>query len=112
MGRRSYQTTRGISASIASSIPFAATGGLAVRQCLFHALDITPEYSSYGTKIADALAPVSFTASRTVANTGFPKCVSPAFFGFVPPTTLVPALNYQLDGLVPCRVQIYLYRNR
>ena len=45
----------------------------------------------YGTKIPDAVAPVSLTASRTLANTGFPKCVEPAFFGFVPPTTFVPA---------------------
>ena len=44
----------------------------------------------YGTKMADAVAPVSFTASLTLANTGFPKCVSPAFLGFVPPTTFVP----------------------
>lgn len=40
--------------------------------------------------MADAVAPVSRTASRTLANTGFPKCVSPAFLGFVPPTTFVP----------------------
>lgn len=46
--------------------------------------------ASHGTKIADAVAPVSLIASATLANTGFPKCVSPAFFGFVPPTTLVP----------------------
>lgn len=44
----------------------------------------------YGTKIADAVAPVSFTASLTFANTGFPRCVSPAFLGLVPPTTFVP----------------------
>lgn len=44
-----------------------------------------------GTKIAEAVAPVSLTASLTLAKTGFPRCVSPAFFGFVPPTTLVPA---------------------
>ena len=66
------QTTRGISASIASSMPFAATGG--------------------GTKIAEAVAPVCWTASRTFAKTGFPRCVSPAFLGFVPPTTLVPGM--------------------
>lgn len=40
--------------------------------------------------MAEAVAPVSFTASATVAKTGLSKCVSPAFFGFVPPTTLVP----------------------
>lgn len=63
-------TTSPISALIASSIPAAASGG--------------------GTKIALALAPVSFTASATVANTGLPRCSVPAFFGFVPPTTFVP----------------------
>ena len=40
--------------------------------------------------MADAFAPVAFTASATVAKTGLPRCVSPAFFGFVPPTTFVP----------------------
>ena len=40
--------------------------------------------------MAEAVAPVSRTASLTFAKTGFPKCVSPAFFGLVPPTTLVP----------------------
>jgi hypothetical protein len=49
----------------------------------------------YGTKIADAVAPASFTASATFANTGRPRCVDPAFFGFVPPTTWVPILRYQ-----------------
>ena len=82
-----YQTTSGISASIASSIPFAATGGLLpVNSC-----NIVPHtFISYGTNIAEAVAPVSRTASRTVAKTGFPRCVSPAFLGFVPPTTFVP----------------------
>jgi hypothetical protein len=61
------QTTRGISAAIASSIPAAATGG--------------------GTKIAEAVAPACFTASATLAKTGNPRCVCPAFLGFVPPTT-------------------------
>jgi hypothetical protein len=42
--------------------------------------------------MAEAVAPVSFTASLTEAKTGFPKCVDPAFLGFVPPTTLVPEL--------------------
>lgn len=46
--------------------------------------------------MADAVAPVSLTASLTFAKTGFPRCVSPAFLGFVPPTTLVPS-TYQWD---------------
>ena len=81
------QTTSGISASIASSILAAASGGLLVVSfdVNFLGLDVP-----YGTKIADAVAPVSFTASLTLAKTGFPRCVSPAFFGFVPPTTFVP----------------------
>ena len=45
--------------------------------------------------MAEAVAPVSLTASATVANTGCPKCVSPAFLGFVPPTTFVPDENQQ-----------------
>jgi hypothetical protein len=40
--------------------------------------------------MADAVAPASLTASATVAKTGKPKCVDPAFLGFVPPTTVVP----------------------
>ncbi len=47
----------------------------------------------YGTKIAEAVAPVSLTASDTVAKTGLPKCSCPAFLGFVPPTTLVPIIE-------------------
>lgn len=82
-----YQTTSGISASIASSIPFAANGGLPQHSAI--AKEDTAGLS-YGTKMADAVAPVSFTASLTLANTGFPRCVSPAFLGFVPPTTFVP----------------------
>lgn len=42
--------------------------------------------------MAEAVAPVSFTASLTVANTGRSKCVDPAFLGFVPPTTWVPCM--------------------
>ena len=76
---------------MASSIPAAASGGLDVvstrcfpsRRCLFQ---------TYGTKMAEAVAPVSFTASLTVANTGRSKCVDPAFLGFVPPTTWVPCM--------------------
>jgi hypothetical protein len=45
---------------------------------------------AYGTKMADAVAPASFIACSTVANTGSPRCVCPAFLGFVPPTTFVP----------------------
>lgn len=40
--------------------------------------------------MAEAVAPVSLTASLTEAKTGLPKWVSPAFFGLVPPTTFVP----------------------
>ena len=52
--------------------------------------------STDGTKIAEALAPVSLIASATLAKTGLPRCVSPAFFGFVPPTTFVPTSNQHL----------------
>jgi len=52
-------------------------------------LDMSLE-AAYGTKIAEAVAPASFTASATVAKTGRPRCVCPAFLGFVPPTTFVP----------------------
>jgi hypothetical protein len=45
---------------------------------------------TYGTKMAEASAPVSFIASATLLKTGLSRCVSPAFLGFVPPTTLVP----------------------
>lgn len=89
--RETNQTASGISASIASSIPLAATGGL---YNIVNSL-LPPVYPNrieiaYGTKMAEAVAPVSLTASETLAKTGFPRCVSPAFFGFVPPTTLVP----------------------
>src|SRR6185503_6913216 len=43
-----------------------------------------------GTKITDALAPVSFTASCTVLKTGQPSCVVPPLPGVTPPTTFVP----------------------
>lgn len=84
------QTTRPISASMASSMPLAARGGLFDDE---NPLMNKYEYYSifaYGTKMAEASAPVSLTASLTLANTGFPRCVSPAFLGLVPPTTLVP----------------------
>ena len=54
---------------------------------------------SHGTNIAEAVAPVSLIASLTLAKTGFPRCVSPAFFGFVPPTTLVPALRQSNESI-------------
>ena len=86
---KTYQTARGISAAIASSIPLAAKGGLmTVSKLIF-----SPNYSwinSYGTKRAVAVAPVSFTASLTFAKTGRSRWVVPAFLGLVPPTTLVP----------------------
>ena len=84
------QTTRPISASMASSIPAAASGGL-IRG-LYLARDFINDYgrAPYGTKMAEAVAPVSLTASLTFAKTGFSRCVSPAFLGLVPPTTLVP----------------------
>lgn len=47
---------------------------------------------AYGTKMADAVAPVCLAASLTLAKTGRSKCVEPAFFGLVPPTTLVPGI--------------------
>jgi hypothetical protein len=51
---------------------------------------VPEQCQTYGTKIAVAVAPVCFTASETLAKTGRPRCCWPAFFGFVPPTTLVP----------------------
>lgn len=56
-----------------------------------HGVQIESKRVPHGTKIADAVAPVSLIASLTLAKTGFPRWVSPAFFGLVPPTTLVPA---------------------
>jgi hypothetical protein len=64
------QTTRGMPASAASMIASAADAG--------------------GTKITDAFAPVAFTASWQVSNTGQPSCVVPPFPGVMPPTTVVP----------------------
>ena len=57
-------------ASAASTIASAANGG--------------------GTKIIEALAPVSPTASATVSNTGMPSCVVPPLPGVTPATTCVP----------------------
>ena len=92
--RETRQTTSGSSASIASSMPFAATGGLSPASASLPAYPAIQ--ATYGTNMAEAVAPVSLTASFTVAKTGFPRCVSPAFLGFVPPTTLVPC-SCQLD---------------
>jgi hypothetical protein len=50
---------------------------------------------AYGTKMAEAVAPVCLTPSSTVAKTGLPRCSVPAFLGFVPPTTFVPASRRQ-----------------
>ena len=92
---RTHQTTNPISASMASSIPLAASGGLLNDQqtCSAHGFKAGLVVTAYGTNIAEAVAPVSFTASRTLAKTGLPRCVDPAFLGFVPPTTFVPATD-------------------
>ena len=53
-----------------------------------------------GTKIIDASAPVFFTASATVLNTGndfsdsLPVQVVPPFFGVTPPTNVVPYFRH------------------
>jgi hypothetical protein len=60
-------------------------------------MDIGVESVSYGTNIPVAVAPVSFMASATLAKTGSPRWVCPAFLGFVPPTTLVPVCARRLD---------------
>ena len=73
------QTIRGISASIASSAASAAMFA--------------------GTKMILAFAPVAFTASITVLNTGtgrlkrssfLPEYIKPFLPGVTPPTTFVP----------------------
>jgi hypothetical protein len=43
-----------------------------------------------GTKITEALAPVSLTPSATVSNTGLSRCFEPPLPGVTPPTRLVP----------------------
>ncbi len=43
-----------------------------------------------GTKITEASAPVAFTASDTVLNTGRSRCFVPPLPGVTPPTTFVP----------------------
>ena len=75
-------TTNPISASIASMIAPAAWGG--------------------GTNTHDALAPACFTASPTSLKMGRSKCLDPAFFGLVPPTTCVPYAIACSAWNVPC----------
>jgi len=70
-------THKGISAEIASRMAALVNGA--------------------GTKITLAFAPLCFIASATFLNTGTPRCSEPAFFGFTPPTTLVP---YSIDFVV------------
>lgn len=86
------QTTRGISAAIASSIPAAATGGLFLPIMNFSSSDLRNGIYTNGTKIADAVAPVSFMPSATFLKTGLSRCVDPAFLGLIPPTTFVPEM--------------------
>lgn len=59
--------------------------------------------AAYGTKMAVAEAWVSFMASATFLKTGSPRCSVPAFLGFVPPTTLVPAVMSDLFPAVSKR---------
>src|SRR5882757_1630123 len=58
-----------------------------------------------GTKTTDTSAPVAAMVSATVPNTGtaaLPRStVCPAFRGFVPPTTVVPAASIRRPCLVP-----------
>src|SRR5215469_15793722 len=58
-----------------------------------------------GTKITETSAPVVAIVSETVPNTGmsvpFSSIVVPAFFGLVPPTTLVPAASMRAPCLRP-----------
>src|SRR4030095_13238225 len=49
-----------------------------------------------------AVAPVPFTASATVSNTGRFRCFSPPRPGVTPPTTLVPYLMLCSVWKVPC----------
>jgi hypothetical protein len=91
-----YVTIKGTSALIASSILAAATEGLPKSQHVHGTIHRTKR--AYGTKIADAVAPVCLIASSTLANTGLPKCSEPAFLGLVPPTTFVPVGMGQLDS--------------
>ena len=63
-------TTSGRPAAAASRIASAAPGA--------------------GTKMTEAVAPVSRTASRTLSNTGMPSITFPPWPGRVPATTWVP----------------------
>ncbi|CEY32026.1 Uncharacterised protein [Streptococcus pneumoniae] len=63
-------TTKSISASTASIIASAAKAG--------------------GTYTTEAFAPVAFTASSTVSNTGTPSISVPPLPGVTPPTIFVP----------------------
>jgi hypothetical protein len=56
-----------------------------------------------GTKITEALAPVSIAASATVLNTGQPSCVVPPLPGVTPPTTVVWYAAAALAWKVPSR---------
>ena len=67
------QTTNSIPASAASIMASAAKAG--------------------GTKMMLTSAPVVFTASATVLNTGLSRCVLPPLPGVTPPTTLEPYSN-------------------
>ncbi len=70
-------------ASAASTIASAAKGG--------------------GTKIIDAFAPVSRTASATVSKTGMPSWVVPPLPGVTPATTCVPYSRQARAWNVPSR---------
>ena len=56
----------------------------------FAASMIASAANAGGTKIMETSAPVVFTASETVLNTGRSKWLVPPFPGVTPPTTLVP----------------------
>src|SRR4029450_8672387 len=61
-----------------------------------------------GTKMTDAFAPVAFTQSATVLNTGQPSWVVPPFPGVTPPTRVGPdaapcfAWNVPARPVIPC----------
>ena len=55
-----------------------------------------------GTKMTDALAPVSLTASATVLNTGRSRCCVPPLPGVTPPTTCVPYSIICVAWKLPC----------
>src|SRR6478735_1839249 len=78
-------TASGISASMASTTADLANAG--------------------GTKMTDTSAPVSFMASATEPNTGTEtpskSTVWPAFFGFTPPTMVVPDLSMRWVCFMP-----------